>query len=1099
MRFGVIALWNETNCYCINANRLSQQSVNLNASESSSKRSNSSHVNTRMHNTCRSSIPVRTGECSTRCMGPVCLLYGDGKMSLAVYSTIGPYIHNTSLSLVANRVQIGKAFMLELSGYLACPLEMILGILNVTSDSFSTVQLVIQWSSANMSNSVTEVQLNGYFSFSLDWVYAEPGDHLILLHANNMFSNEELSINVEVLLPAPDSLEVKVDSTEEKIPSCVPFEVDTAIPQEWLFLGIQYQFIAYVSMGIDLEFQWYFSDDNSTLHTSSLYSDCLTSTMNHTFTEEGLYQVCVNVSNCYNWIRQIINMNIATDSSSIILRFGNGTDKLLPVFDHRSSITFKTQISGVHHISVSVSSPLYSDIFIQHVPNQVKVCAPLADVKIYLPFRINYVALELQIDGFYSSQLQEFRVQDPEATDFLVDFGDGSPVVLATHNDQMYGAGASVYHQYKSAVSVYTNGTVFAAGTDILFMAVSAVTGPLEFVWHFGDQLPEKTTSRRITKRYMVPKRYNVIVNASNHISSFTSAIATIAVQERIVPNRLVARASVLINTTATFECRIYSGTNVTYLWSFGDGTVRLGRNTAYHIYNREGEFTVEVRCFNNVSSALLTKQIFVVRQPCQPPPVKHMGPLKLQVRRYQSLQLGVIFESAILCNISQGLLYSWSLLRSDGVQVLLHPNMDNRKQTILFPSYFLEYGNYTAIARVQIMGSVVYSNYTVPLEVSASSPVSVISGATHLFLSTSSAALISLNGSGSYDPDYPESDLRFHWKCVPASLQKKSCFHHGVSSPFSTGPPAVTFPVAVLHDTFDQFLVTLVVSTSDRNSSEAQVFLSLQSNHSVRSVNVICTGCRGDSVNWNEGFSVRAVCAECAGSPNLKYSWKLYLINATDTVDVEVPICRALDLMEPSSLFVAALSSPTTTTTLTATAGITNTEPTYPSINMSSIFKANSTLLRSTIAITSESTATPATTVGLMELPGNLEEGTSGARSPKSWSSIDLLQRRTFPDPLEHRSANESRGTVTGGGTGGGWRNDSFDSTINDTVRDFETHYSEIQEGGGASGGRPTGQTSSSSKQHIDIQSGDNLVDSSNFANIPCTSYFCWTVQRAH
>lgn len=46
----------------------------------------------------------------------------------------------------------------------------------------------------------------------------------------------------------------------------------------------------------------------------------------------------------------------------------------------------------------------------------------------------------------------------------------------------------------------------------------------------------------------------------------------------------------------------------------------------------REGEYTVNVSIFNNVSSAFLTKQIFVVKEPCQPPPVKNMGPLKLQV-----------------------------------------------------------------------------------------------------------------------------------------------------------------------------------------------------------------------------------------------------------------------------------------------------------------------------------------------------------------------------------------------------------------------------------------------------------------------------------
>lgn len=46
----------------------------------------------------------------------------------------------------------------------------------------------------------------------------------------------------------------------------------------------------------------------------------------------------------------------------------------------------------------------------------------------------------------------------------------------------------------------------------------------------------------------------------------------------------------------------------------------------------RTGEFRVEVTASNLVSSASLSSHIFVVDQPCQPPPVKNMGPLKLQV-----------------------------------------------------------------------------------------------------------------------------------------------------------------------------------------------------------------------------------------------------------------------------------------------------------------------------------------------------------------------------------------------------------------------------------------------------------------------------------
>lgn len=40
---------------------------------------------------------------------------------------------------------------------------------------------------------------------------------------------------------------------------------------------------------------------------------------------------------------------------------------------------------------------------------------------------------------------------------------------------------------FVTAVSVYTNGTVFATDTDITFVAVTKETTPLEFVWYFGE------------------------------------------------------------------------------------------------------------------------------------------------------------------------------------------------------------------------------------------------------------------------------------------------------------------------------------------------------------------------------------------------------------------------------------------------------------------------------------------------------------------------------------------------------------------------------------------------------------------------------------
>lgn len=57
-----------------------------------------------------------------------------------------------------------------------------------------------------------------------------------------------------------------------------------------------------------------------------------------------------------------------------------------------------------------------------------------------------------------------------------------------------------------AAVSVYTNGTVFATDTDITFVAVTKETTPLEFTWFFGEDLPVRTRRRSIQRRLGAPQ-----------------------------------------------------------------------------------------------------------------------------------------------------------------------------------------------------------------------------------------------------------------------------------------------------------------------------------------------------------------------------------------------------------------------------------------------------------------------------------------------------------------------------------------------------------------------------------------------------------------
>nr|KAF6302365.1 polycystin 1 like 1, transient receptor potential channel interacting [Pipistrellus kuhlii] len=430
-------------------------------------------------------------------------------------------------------------------------------------------------------------------------------------------------------------------------------------------------------------------------------------------------------------------------------------------------------------------------------------------------------------------------------------------------------------------VSVYTNGTVFATDTDITFVAVTKETTPLEFTWFFGEDLPVRTRRRSIQRRLGAPQWYRVVVQASNGMGSVASEPHHVQAQRRVVASGLVATASALVNAPVTFQCRISFGTDVAYRWAFGDGAGGLGSSSTSHVYSREGEFTVEVVAFNAVSTVSLRKRLFVVRRPCQPPPVKNMGPGKVQVWRSQPVTLGVTFEAAILCDISQGLSYAWSLTDSEGWPVPLPPAVSTHRQTLTVPHYFLEPGNYTALAQVQVRGSPVHSNYCVGVEVRARAPVSVISEGTHLFIPRTPSSTMVLSGSLSYDPDRPGATLRYHWACTPASAPGRPCFAGPAARSLDVRAPTLSFAVDSLSSGYDQFLVTLTVSSHGRNSSEAQVFLSTLPDVALRRVHISGGTFRGVPVNWNEELLLRAACEDC-GEAALSFSWDLFVVNAT-------------------------------------------------------------------------------------------------------------------------------------------------------------------------------------------------------------------------
>ncbi|KAM9332615.1 LOW QUALITY PROTEIN: polycystin-1-like protein 1 [Pholidichthys leucotaenia] len=459
---------------------------------------------------------------------------------------------------------------------------------------------------------------------------------------------------------------------------------------------------------------------------------------------------------------------------------------------------------------------------------------------------------------------------------------------------------------FSKAVEVYAAKQAYPTNTEIILEAITDAPDPVDFLWHFGDSRSARTASRTITQRYLSPGSYKIVVMMTHGQMAVTSDMFPLVIQRPVKLNRLVHPSSVLQNHTVALTCRVNVGTNLTFIWSFGDGTTRTGQSIEEHVFTRTGEFNVEVIASNLVSSASLNSLIFVVDQPCYPPPIKNMGPLNLQVRRYEAVRLGVTYDREVECDALEDLHYSWTLYDSAGQSVPL-AFANTHRQSITLPGHFLQYDTYTAIAKVQVVGSVVYSNYSVRVQVMPSPPVAFIQGGTNVIINSKNTT-VTLDGRASYNPDFPLKPLSYNWTCKPVSFIASSCFSYHIP----TSSPVLKFPISFLKPNFDQFQFMLTVYSGEHSSS-SETFLTVTSNP-IRKVSVHCSQCLGDRVNWDRSFSLIATCEDCnVPARHIQYTWSLYLVNASSKPVIEVPFCSTVDLGAPSSITENRSTSPQT------------------------------------------------------------------------------------------------------------------------------------------------------------------------------------------
>jgi uncharacterized repeat protein (TIGR01451 family) len=145
----------------------------------------------------------------------------------------------------------------------------------------------------------------------------------------------------------------------------------------------------------------------------------------------------------------------------------------------------------------------------------------------------------------------------------------------------------------------------YFVGESIQFDAsVEQGTNPV-YTWDFGDGT--ERTGQSHTYAFSEPGIYTVVVSVKNSVNSLQDVIvATITVVERPISGTLTADndSPTFFGDTTTLSATVSEGTNVYYMWDFGDGETAVTQNRSIgHVYPALGEFEATVTVSNSVTA----------------------------------------------------------------------------------------------------------------------------------------------------------------------------------------------------------------------------------------------------------------------------------------------------------------------------------------------------------------------------------------------------------------------------------------------------------------------------------------------------------------
>ena len=134
----------------------------------------------------------------------------------------------------------------------------------------------------------------------------------------------------------------------------------------------------------------------------------------------------------------------------------------------------------------------------------------------------------------------------------------------------------------------------------------------VSYDWDFGDG--SMGSGAMVSHVYLEIGVYTVVVTASNSLNMMTATTMVVVVDEAIVGLAVSSNSPVLLGQPAWLTATVTAGTNVSYVWDFGDGSMGNGVVVS-HTYGMTGNFMVTVTATNSVGEMVATAVVVVVEE----------------------------------------------------------------------------------------------------------------------------------------------------------------------------------------------------------------------------------------------------------------------------------------------------------------------------------------------------------------------------------------------------------------------------------------------------------------------------------------------------